>query len=44
MAGQPLNATSADGSDCELLVIPRHEERMLAQHCRRVLANLENTS
>ena len=34
---------SADGSDCEVLVIPRHDDRIIAQHCRRVLTNLENT-
>jgi hypothetical protein len=37
------SASHADGSDCELLLIPRHEDRMIAQHRRRVLTNLENT-
>jgi len=32
---------SSGDSDCEVLVIPTDEDSIIAQHCRRVLANLE---
>jgi acetate kinase len=34
---------SSGGSDCEVLVIPADEDSIIAQHCRRVLANQQRT-
>ncbi|MGD8842271.1 MAG: acetate/propionate family kinase [Gammaproteobacteria bacterium] len=33
---------SADGSSCEVLVIPTDEDRIIARHCRRLLTGTDN--